>query len=113
MRHTVKLVIAVVNRQDYRRLHDALVEDDFGFTEIGSTGGFLGEGNTTLLIGVPDERVEQALEAIRQHCRSRTQAVNVAPPDTRMFADPIGEATTVTVGGAQVFVLDVERVVHV
>lgn len=109
----MKLLIAVVNKQDYRGLHDALIEAGFSFTEIGTTGGFLGEGNVTLLIGVVPERVEDVLAILREQCHSRRRVVNVTVPGTRVFADPIGQATTITVGGAQVFILDVEQVVHV
>lgn len=108
----MKLLIAVVNRQDYRGLQDALVEAGYRFTEVASSGGFLREGNVTLLIGVEGERVDGVLDLMRRHCRSREQAVNVAPPDTRTLAQPVAEAMTVPVGGAQVFILDVERVVR-
>jgi uncharacterized protein YaaQ len=108
----MKLLIAVVNRQDYRGLQDALVESGFRFTEIGSTGGFLREGNVTLLIGVEAHQVDSVLAIIREHCHSREQVVHMAPPDTRLYANPIGGAMTVPVGGAQVFVINVERVVH-
>ena len=53
----MKLLIAIVNKRDIRHLSDALIDNDFRFTEIGSTGGFLRAGNVTLLIGVDDERV--------------------------------------------------------
>jgi len=109
----MKLLIAVVNRRDYRRLHDALVEAGFRFTTINSTGGFLEESNLTLLIGVAAHQVESLLVLIREHCHAREQVVNLTPPDTRMYAHPVGETMTVLVGGAQVFVLNVEQVVHV
>jgi uncharacterized protein YaaQ len=109
----MKLVIAVVNTHDARSLSDALIESGFQFTEIGSTGGFLRQGNVTLLIGSADEQVETVVGLIRQHCEPRDQAVNVSPPDTRMYADPVGEALTVSVGGAQLFVLNVEDAIRI
>jgi uncharacterized protein YaaQ len=109
----MKLLIAVINKRDDRRLRDALIEGGLRFTEISSTGGFLREGNVTMLIGVEEKDVETALSLIREHCRPREEAVNVAPPDTRLYASPVGEPVTIQVGGAQVFVLDVERVVRI
>ncbi|MGQ9730631.1 MAG: cyclic-di-AMP receptor [Candidatus Zipacnadales bacterium] len=105
----MKLIIAVVNRRDARALRDRLVQEGFRFTEISSTGGFLGLGNVTLLMGVEQAEVEPALQCIRDHCQSREEVVSLAVPDTRLYANPIGESMTVPIGGAQVFVLSVER----
>jgi uncharacterized protein YaaQ len=109
----MKLVIAVVNSHDARNLSAALIETGFRFTEMASTGGFLRQGNITLLIGVDDDQVQALMETIRQHCRTREQAMDVTPPDTRLYSHPVAEALTVPVGGAQVFVVNVEQVVHV
>ncbi len=109
----MKLLIVVVNPRDARRLREALVASDFRFTEISSTGGFLREGNVTLLVGVEAGQVEAVLGLIRDHCHAREEVINVAPPDTRLYPDPRGEPRTVLVGGAQVFILNVERVMHV
>ena len=109
-RYPVKLIIAVVNRRDARTLHEALLQNGFRFTEISSTGGYLGTGNITLLMGVDDAHVQPAIDCIREHCESREEVVPISPPDTRLYANPIGETMTVPVGGAQVYVLNVERV---
>jgi len=109
----MKLLIAVVNKRDDRHLRDALIEGGFRFTEVSSTGGFLREGNVTMLIGVEEAAVERVLSLIREHCQAREEAVNVAPPDTRLYAAPVGEPMTIQIGGAQVFILDVERVVRI
>ncbi|MGD8237389.1 MAG: cyclic-di-AMP receptor [Armatimonadota bacterium] len=109
----MKLLIAVVNSQDARSLRDALIESGFRFTEIGSTGGFLRQGNLTLLIGVAEDEVQAAMELIGQHCRTREEVVDVTPPDTRVYSHPVAEALTVPIGGAQVFVVNVEQVVQI
>lgn len=109
----MKLLIVIVNKRDIRRLSDALVDNGFPFTKIGSTGGFLGEGNDTLLLGVADADVEPVVDIIRTHCQSREEPMSVAQPGTRIDANPFEEAIAVPVGGAQVFVLNVEQVVHV
>lgn len=109
----MKLLIAVVNKRDSSRLQEGLIEAGFRFTELGSTGGFLREGNVTLLIGVEAEQVEAVLGLIGEMCRPRERAAQVGTPGTQLYAAPVQQAMTVTVGGAQVFVLDVERVVHV
>jgi uncharacterized protein YaaQ len=109
----VKLLIAVVHRRDARRLQAALVEGGFRFTEISSTGGFLGEGNMTLLLGVETAQVPEVLALVHQHCQAREEIINATQPDSRMVAAPSTDAMAVQVGGATVFVLDVETVVQV
>ncbi|MBT5872691.1 MAG: hypothetical protein HOH43_04675 [Candidatus Latescibacteria bacterium] len=109
----MKLLIVIVNKRDIRRLSDALVDTGFRFTKIGSTGGFVGEGNDTLLLGVADADVEPVIDIIRAHCQSREEPMSVAQPGTRIDANPLEEAISVPVGGAQVFVLNVEQVVQV
>ena len=109
----VKLMIAIVDRRDLRHLREALIDRGVRFTELTSTGGFLEAANTTLLIGLTDDQVDPAVALFRQHCHAREEAVSIASPDTRLYADPVGAALTVTVGGAQILILNVEKVVSV
>ncbi len=106
----MKLVIAIVNHRDARRLRDAFVENDHRFTELGSTSGYLRDANVTFLLAVDEAAVEPVLGLIREHCQSRQQVASLPTADTRLFPHPIGQAMTVTVGGAQAFVLNIERV---
>ena len=61
------------------RLTEEMVKAGFKFTVIGSTGGFLREGNTTILVGAEDEEVETLKTLIHDHCEAREQTVNVMP----------------------------------
>lgn len=107
----MRLVLAIVNTRDIRSLREALVESDYRFTELGSTGGFLRQGNVTLLIGVETDRLEALLELLAERCRRREVVLSVSGADTRVHGDTPGEPQVVSVGGAQVFVLAVERAV--
>ena len=80
----MKSIIAIVQSDDAGTLTDALREKDFQSTLISSTGGFLREGNATLLIGVEDAQVEAALRVIKENCNTRTQFVNPMPPVMEM-----------------------------
>jgi uncharacterized protein YaaQ len=71
----MKLLIAVIQDKDSNRLSQALIKEGFRATKLASTGGFLRAGNTTFLIGVEDDRVEDALEIIRANCKVRDQLV--------------------------------------
>jgi len=109
----MKLLIVVVNQKDARRLRDALVDAGHRFTQLGSTGGFLGESNQTLLMGIEDEQEEPLIELIAATCRSREQIANVAPPETHVFAETVGWGMQVTAGGARIFVIRLERMLAV
>lgn len=94
----MKLILAIVNNEDASRALDALTRAGLFVTRLSTTGGFLMMGNTTLLIGTDEERVPMAIGILRQHCTARTQ-----PGSKLRQAEPI------TVGGATVFVLDVDH----
>lgn len=106
----MKLLISVINSDDTYALTDALVDQDYTATIISTVGGFLREGNTTLLIGVQDNQVVDVLEIIRANCRTRRKfvsPVSAALNEGSYLAMPI----EVEVGGAVVFVVSVERFV--
>lgn len=105
----MKLIIAVIHNRDKGRVIDALLENQFKFTQVASTGGFLREGNTTLLIGVEDSALDDLLRLLEQNCRTREQFVNPMPPDTAPIGSFLPTPIAVEVGGAVVFVLNVER----
>lgn len=104
----MKLIIAIVQDQDSSGLIDDLTENEYGVTKLASTGGFLKAGNTTLLIGVEDEKVEHVKKIIESNCRTRditTSLLTVTMPGDAYIPYPL----EVRVGGATVFVLDVEK----
>lgn len=105
----MKLVIAVVHNRDKNRVIEDLVRAGFKFTIIGSTGGFLREGNTTFLLGIEDSEREALLAIIQQNCKAREQLVNVLPPDASPVGSFVPNPIKVPVGGAIAFVLDVEQ----
>ncbi|HEY8341612.1 MAG TPA: cyclic-di-AMP receptor [Calditerricola sp.] len=107
----MKLVVAVVQDKDSHALVEMLIAKGYRVTKLASTGGFLRGGNTTFLIGVDDAHVDAVLALIEKTCRRRTQLL---PPsamsgETESFAPYPVE---VPVGGATVFVLPVDRFVH-
>jgi uncharacterized protein YaaQ len=107
----MKLVMAVVQDSDVGRLVEKLSQKKFGITKLASTGGFLKSGNTTLMIGVEKARIEELLDIIEQMCRPRKQIVTPFPagPADAYVPYPV----EVSVGGATVFVMDVERFVKI
>lgn len=105
----MKLIMAVVQDKDSNRLSDALVEKDFQATKLASTGGFLKAGNTTFMIGVKDKEVDEALDIIKENCKSREQLVAPISPMGGNADSYVPYPVEVQVGGATVFILPVEQ----
>ncbi len=103
----MKLIIAIISKEDSTEVSGALTKAKFSVTKLSTTGGFLMAGNMTLLVGTEEEKVDEAIKVIQQYSRQRTEVV----PSTATYG--IGVSTAfpleVTVGGATIFVVDVER----
>ena len=106
----MKLLVAVVSNDDVKALLNALMEAGHRATRLASTGGFLRKGNTTLLLGVRDNDVEKVLQILRRPCRRRTEPYPVSVSEHPTIIPP--ETVEVEVGGATVFILPIERFVH-
>ena len=105
----MKLIIAIVQDEDASRLISQLMNDGFGVTKLATTGGFLRAGNTTLLVGVDDDRFQAAMDVIEKVCKSRKQ---IAPSPASMVGMPGSYPPypiEVVVGGATIFVLTVDQ----
>lgn len=105
----MKLVVCIVHNRDRGKITEELVRSGFKFTVIGSTGGFLREGNTTFLIGAQGEDLPSLREVISQNCSTREQVVNVMPFEASAPGGFMPNPVKVPVGGAVVFVLNVEE----
>lgn len=102
----MKLIFAIVNKDDSQEVSSALTEEGFSVTKMATTGGFLMAGNTTLLIGAEDHLVDDIISIIEKHSKKRTRMISRAPSGGKS-----GKAVPMelTVGGATIFVTDVER----
>ena len=106
----MKLVVAIVHNEDAGTLVDALLARDYRATRLHSSGGFLRQSNSTVMVGVDDEQVDVVLGIVRETCHPRTQIVNPMPPIMEPGEFFLPYPLEVEVGGATVFVLPVERV---
>ncbi len=105
----MKLILSIVNSDDARPLLEVLSREGQRATMVSTTGGFLREGNSTILIGVEDEQMDAVLSIIKENCQSRKQFVNPLPPIMEPGELYMPAPVEIEVGGATVFVLDVER----
>lgn len=104
----MKLVIAIVHDEDSHELVEKLTEANFGITKLASTGGFLKSGNTTLLVGAKKEKVDEVISIIKSVCKTRKEITTTSPmigDNANFIPIPI----EVIVGGATIFVVDIER----
>lgn len=103
----MKLIIAIVNNDDSMAVSSALTRHNFFVTKLSTTGGFLMIGNTTYLIGADDDKVQKVKDIVAKYSQKRTHTVNTNNSFGYGFQEGEMEKE-VTVGGATVFVLDVE-----
>ncbi|MBE5808650.1 MAG: hypothetical protein E7317_09975 [Clostridiales bacterium] len=107
----MKLIIAIVQDEDASRLVSNLMNDGIGVTKLATTGGFLRAGNTTLLIGIDEAKLDTALKIIEKICKSRKQIATSPSPISGTSGVYVPYPVEVMVGGATVFVMDVEQFV--
>ncbi len=107
----MKLIIAIVSKEDSSMVMKQLVQKKFFVTKLASSGGFLRSGNTTLMIGTKDETVDNAISIITEFSKSRRELV----PSS--IASEFGMFSTipveVNVGGATLFIVDVEKMIKI
>ena len=103
----MKLVLAIVNHDDANAVTQHLSKNGYSSTKLATTGGFLMSGNATILVGVDEEKVQNVIDIIHEHSHSRKQLI---PTTTEMaYGYYPAMPVEVTVGGATIFVVDVDR----
>lgn len=104
----MKLVFAIVNDQDGSKVLEALNKEGFSVTKLATTGGFLKVGNMTLIIGTEEDKVQKVIDIVKEKSHKRKQVIMspIVFESTGGFAT---QPTEVEIGGATVFVMDVER----
>ena len=103
----MKLLLAIVSNEDASSVISSLNKKKFQTTKLATTGGFLSKGNTTIILGVEDNKVDEAISIIGEESKSRQEVI----PNTQGFesAEIMSAPITVNVGGATIFVLNVDQ----
>lgn len=105
----MKLIIAIVQSEDEGILSDTLMEEGFSVTKLNTVGGFLKKHNRTLLISTADDTVDLVLDIIKSTAKSREEITPVPIFSSIPEANFSTPTLKVNVGGASVFVIDVEK----
>ncbi|HHW10784.1 MAG TPA: hypothetical protein GXX29_12505 [Firmicutes bacterium] len=100
----MKIILAVIEDEDAVPLMNALNEMGIGATKLASTGGFLLRGNTTLLIGVDDDKLQATIDQIGNLCKRRKKLL---PHTSAEMPTSVTLPIEIESGGAIIFVLDV------
>ena len=103
----MKMLIAILNADDASAVIQNLMKNGYSVTRLSTTGGFLRAGNVTVLIGVNDEHVQKVIDIIGKYSKSRKQVIPTTSDVGINFYPSM--PVEVTVGGATIFVLNVER----
>lgn len=107
-----KLIIAILQNDDYHDVIETLNQHNFYVTVLRSSGGFLKKASATIMIGLNHERLDEALELLKQYGRRTEMAYQPAASTAGMVMPPLG-LNTVTVpvhcGGVVLFVVDVAK----
>ncbi len=103
----MKLVLAIINHDDASAVTNALTKQGFSSTKLATTGGFLMAGNTTILVGVDEEKVEAVIDIIKEQSHSRELMIPMTAGSGYGYYPSM--PVEVVVGGATIFVVDIER----
>lgn len=104
----MKLIIAIIQDEDAGEVISHLNEAGFQVTRLSTKGGFLRSGNTTVMAGVEEEKVKTAMDIIEENSKARSQFATL-PSSCGAMHGFILAPIEVKVGGATVFVLDVDQ----
>lgn len=109
----MKLITTIIHGRDKEKVCDSLLKAGQQFTVIATTGGFLREGNVTLLIGAEDKAVDDIIDTIKGCCSTREEFITTPPYDVIGPGAGLINPVNVCVGGAIIFVVDVEKFIRV
>lgn len=105
----MKLVIAIVSKDDADKTVSALTKAGYRATRIDSVGGFLKERNSTILVGVEAKKTKSVLEILGQTAKSHKETLAPTPTMSGAGEFVMADPVDVSVGGVTVFVVDVDQ----
>lgn len=106
----MKLVYAIVRNDNEDDVVSQLTRHHYSITRLSTSGGFLKKGNTTLMIGAEDDKVAEVISIIKQECGQHQKiTVNMPYISGTTMVNYSTMPMTVEVGGAIIFVVDVEH----
>ena len=105
----MKLIIAIIQDEDSKKLNETFTKKGVRSTRLSSTGGFMRAGNSTFIVGIEDNKVDTVIDIMEEVCSTRVQSIMAPPTYDFNFEMNLNYPVDVEVGGATVFVLDVDQ----
>lgn len=107
----MKLIIIIVSKEDEGVVARELTKAGFFSTRLATKGGFLTKGNTTFLVGTQVEKVDQVISIVKKYSKERKEICpyHMGTGEISSYNISSMPLNEVIVGGATIFVVDVER----
>ena len=107
----MKLVFVIVSSDDSSSVMKELIKKNFFCTQVSAKGGFLKRGNSIIMIGTKDEKVDELIKIVSDNSKTRKEMIpNSVISEFGMFT---GTPIEISIGGATIFVIDAERMVKI
>ena len=103
----MKLVIAIISNKDLPGVLSATSTEGFPSTKIATQGQFLQSGNTTVLYGVDDDKVDTLFEIIENNVTKRV--IKQTAVESTIEGSLLKKPVDVEEFGAVAFVINVEE----
>lgn len=112
----MKLIVAILQSEKNKKLYERLLADGFRFTAMPSRGGFLGKAGHVLLLGAEEAQVDAVLAIFKACCKTKSTTLGSSSEGLSINAlgdfATLSKTATIQVGGATIFVLDVEKFIR-
>ncbi len=105
----MKLIVAIIHDEDSSKITDELNKQGYSVTKLCSSGGFLRAGNTTLMIGIEDGKVDTVIGIILKNSEAREHSIKESKYNNSIMQLLIPNANKVVASGATIFVSNVEK----
>ncbi|UQS85059.1 cyclic-di-AMP receptor [Apilactobacillus apisilvae] len=107
----MKLLIVIIQNKDAGKLQSQFVKNNIQQTKLSTTGGFLRSGNTTFMIGIKEERVQEVLDLIKKVSRKREQYMT-PPVNLDGGVSDASYPVKIEVGGSIVMEMPMDNLYH-
>ena len=109
-----KLLFAVIQGNDSEHLVKALNKAGFYVTILNSMGGFLKKKSCTIMIGLEEDKLPEALKIIKEKAGKR---VEQSLESSALISDPSLDITAAIpmatpCGGCAIFILDMDQMLR-
>ena len=107
----MKMIMAILHKDDELETIEELNIAGYMVTKLATTGGCLKKKSTTVMIGVEEDRLEEALDVLQKYAGHRKETVyqSVTMPHGEMSAVP-PVPMEVMAGGAAVFIVSLDDI---